>query len=361
MSTRNAFLGNLNLSLYPGHEDFFPENNVKSWLAFSNGRSHFTFNVSSLILTLGLIFILFNLKQLPGVWHLRILNAFRFTIQTLRPPVPPSKSHIFQPMVTDSTAPLMEIDFNLHKTNSSYFADLDISRTHLVCTLFAKGIEEMRGGTGAITGSKQPRFGLALGGVLCNFCKEIRPYQKYQMWSRILTWDEKWVYIVTHFVRDDGAPTAPSTLYPETGVGPYQKEDGSDSESDSGDSNFGNDATETLNSQNNILATALSRCVFKSGRKTVSPETMLRLSGLLPSKVGSDEDDDEDEISAIETQRQNGLKVASSLAMENQRALEKEFGCINGQILGRHSDGTGVKGVVLTLMQLAGLRRKSCL
>jgi hypothetical protein len=259
-------------------------------------------------------------------------------------------------MVTESTAPLLEIDFNLHKTNSSYFADLDISRTHLMCTLFAKGIEEMRGGTGAYTGSKQPHFGLALGAVQCNFVKEIAPYQNYQMWSRILSWDEKWIYIVTHFVCDHQTDTESSSLYP----GANSEKKHHESRSKDSSNMFGSETFETLNSQGKIMATALSRCVFKSGRKTVSPETMLRLSGLLPSHSGPESVED-DKLEMVERQRRDGLRVASTLAMENQRALEAEFGCGKGQILGRHSDGTGAKGVVLTLLQLAGLRTTQCL
>ena len=59
---------------------------------------------------------------------MRIVNAFRFVCRSQRPKVSLGPSHIFQPLVMDSTAQLMEIDFNLHKTNSSYFADMDIVR-----------------------------------------------------------------------------------------------------------------------------------------------------------------------------------------------------------------------------------------
>ncbi|KAI1183520.1 hypothetical protein F5B17DRAFT_434540 [Nemania serpens] len=46
--------------------------------------------------------------------------------------------------------------------------EIDIARTYLVCTLFAKGIGKMHGGT-----------------------------------SAYMIWDEKWIYIATHFVRKD--------------------------------------------------------------------------------------------------------------------------------------------------------------
>jgi len=107
----------------------------------------------------------------------------------------------------------------LLETNSSYFSDIDIARTHLVCTLFSVGIEHMRGGTAAITGSKKPIFGLALGAVSCSFRRELKPYESYELWSRVLTWDEKWIYIVTHFVRKGAVLPRKYSLYPEQNTG----------------------------------------------------------------------------------------------------------------------------------------------
>jgi hypothetical protein len=55
-----------------------------------------------------------NLKNLPFIWHLRIVNAFRFCLYSQRPKVELGPDQIFQPIITESHAPLMEIDFNLH-------------------------------------------------------------------------------------------------------------------------------------------------------------------------------------------------------------------------------------------------------
>lgn len=280
---------------------------------------------------------------------MRILNAFRFILRTQRPPITPSYSHIFLPLITTSSAPLLEIDFNIHKTNSSYFSDLDISRTHLVCTLFASGIERMRGGTEAYTGSKNPQFGLALGAVSCNFRKEVLPYQSYEMWSKILSWDEKWIYIVTHFVRKGAANPRGFSLYPESERSQCPSTKGR-SENGPYDSSRHITVDPTPPDQG-LFATALSKCVFKSGRKTVSPDTMFKLSGLLPTAP------DGPELSQVEAQRLNGLKAARALAVENQKALEAEFSGSDGQALGQHTDGSGFGGVASTLLQLAGLKK----
>ncbi|OLN86783.1 hypothetical protein CCHL11_07854 [Colletotrichum chlorophyti] len=287
-------------------------------------------------------FCALNLKSLPFVWHLRVLNAFRFTIRTLRPRVPPKPSMVFQPMITSSSADLAEMDFNLHKTNSSYFADADIARAHLMSTLFAPAIERMRGGSGAYTGAGAPLFGLALGAVSCSFRREIHPGRSFDMWTRILAWDDKWFYIATHFVRKGAGNPGASSLYPDQAP----RED-----------------SKPFKVERDLYATALSRCVFKSGRKTVSPGDMLRMAGLVPDSVGPEDMDEEIEVELqyAEEQRQRGIKLASMLSKENQLALEAEFADGEGEVLGRHTDGTGVAGVVLTLLQLAGLKRKSYL
>lgn len=286
---------------------------------------------------------------------MRILNAFRFILRTQRPAVAPSPSHIFQPLITTSTAQLLEIDFNLHKNNSTYFSDVDISRTHLACTLFAKGIEKMRGGTSAYTGTKNRHFGLALGAVSCSFRKEVAPYQQYDMWSRILSWDEKWIYIVTHFVRKDAAKPRSFSLYPQY----YLSKGSSSTSTSSAISTFDALSSEATEHQflleRDLFATALSKCVFKSGRETVIPHTMFKLSGLFSTDM------EETEMQHIEKQRLEGLRTASALATESQRALEKEFGPGGGEPLGRHTDGTGIFGVVSTLLQLAKLRRSQTL
>ncbi|KAI2622512.1 hypothetical protein GGR54DRAFT_66724 [Hypoxylon sp. NC1633] len=322
---------------------------------------------STLWFSLLCVFVALNIKNMPFVWHLRLVNAFRFILRTQRPAVPLEPIHIFQPIITTSTAQLMEIDFNMHKSNSSYFSDVDIARTHLVCTLFAKGIEQMRGGTAAYTGSKQPVFGLALGGVSCSFKRELRPYEEYEMWSKILSWDEKWIYIVTHFVRKDAAKPRNYSLYPEQSPIQSRRSSAEISDKDllrrsSMDSMSSiNSEGEGVKPENHIFATALSKCVFKSGRKTVSPELMFQMSGLLPAGHPQEKDFDQVTLQDIEAQRLKGFETAQLLGGQTQQSLEAEFAGADCEALGRHTDGAGILGVVNTLMQLAGLKKSQVL
>jgi hypothetical protein len=90
--------------------------------------SHFT--IWRLLVVL---LILGNLKNVPLIWHvskcwsalfilflmklqLRIVNAFRFCLRTQRPKTPVTSEQLFQPLITTTHAPIMEIDFNLHSS-----------------------------------------------------------------------------------------------------------------------------------------------------------------------------------------------------------------------------------------------------
>ncbi|KGQ05071.1 Uncharacterized protein BBAD15_g9681 [Beauveria bassiana D1-5] len=172
-----------------------------------------------------LVFVLFNMKNMPFVWT----------------------------------------------SNSTYFADLDSSRTQLVSYLCRAGLAKL---------SSNPRvqivldpttgraaagtLGIMLGSVSCSFKREIGAYRSYEMWSRILCWDRKWAYIVTHFV-----PTGTEWLDP--GFAGYRVRRGTDASG----------GWETK-----IHATAISKYVFKLGRLTVHPAVVFEASGLLPTRPG---------------------------------------------------------------------------
>ena len=158
-----------------------------------------------------------------------------------------------------------------------------------------------------------------------------------------------------------------------------------------------------------IFASALSKCVFKKGRLTIPPDVILTNSGVLPPKplkraeaesartssqsdfavdevplnsVGVEEPQDRTKPSEqpdskdpfindgvesnsgewtydmVEVERERGMRSADLLA--GQAALEHEF-TAEGEVLGRHSDGTGAVGVVSTLCQLARIHNTQSL
>ena len=91
-------------------------------------------------------------------------------------------------------------------------------------------------------GGYKGRMNVVLGSVYCSFRREIKPYEGYQVESRVLGWDEKWMYIGSWFVRK--------------GKGTRE-----------------------------VLASALSKYVVKKGRFTVGPAKVLEASGYLSTKA----------------------------------------------------------------------------
>lgn len=95
------------------------------------------------------------------------------------------------------------MDYNLHKSNSTYFSDMDVSRLQLATCLFKRGLHKLQFNPQEplLKNQKPGRFGIYFGGVQCSFRREIKPGQSAEIWSRVLAWDGKWLYLVTHFVE----------------------------------------------------------------------------------------------------------------------------------------------------------------
>ncbi|KAL1982244.1 hypothetical protein VTN96DRAFT_1613 [Rasamsonia emersonii] len=230
---------------------------------------------SSWIWTLLLtIVVLTNFKCLPLAWHIRVLRGYRYLLRSNRPRDGPTPAQLFQPLIISSGNSLFELDYNIHKSNSTYFADLDIARCHLMCTLFSRGVDYARNARkrAGILGVSDDLIGLALGAVSCTFRKEVKPGQQYEIWTRVLTWDEKWMYIVSHFVRKDVVRPRSFTFMSSQSRAPRQGK-----------------LKDLAGKEDAIFASALSKCVWKKGRRTVPPEIMLQVSGLLPARPGQED------------------------------------------------------------------------
>ncbi|KAK1998118.1 capsule polysaccharide biosynthesis protein, partial [Colletotrichum falcatum] len=201
-----------------------------------------------------------NLKRFPLVWHFRVFRNIWW----------PKRGHfdhrpgsVFRPVVTPSCVAILEMDYNLHKSNSTYFSDLDVARTHLLASLRAEAIR------GGLYREYKNGVMVLLAGTSCTFKKEIGPGVAFDMHSRVLTWDKKWLYVATHFVeRRKGAE-----LYTYQ---PWKKAEGKA-------------ASEPPPV---VFATAVSKCVVKAGRLTVPPDKFLRAAGVLAADGHSGETSD---------------------------------------------------------------------
>ena len=247
---------------------------------------------------LAVLFALLNLKSLPSAWHVSTPIKFRkdwanfsyslltfscrslqirllrsllthITFRGTRPYLTPST--IFTPIITVSYTSPLECDYNLHKSNSTYFSDLDVSRSHLLSCLLARGIEKARSRPSPKAGpdgkNVEGKLGVFLGGVTCSFRKEIKPFEGFEIWTRVLAWDRKWVYLVSHIVKKGKVRPKSYILQP------WRKG------SKAVPSDEANGAPNPA-----ICATSIAKYVFKKGRLTIPPEEVLKTSELLPEK-----------------------------------------------------------------------------
>ncbi|KAJ5491132.1 hypothetical protein N7539_002699 [Penicillium diatomitis] len=250
---------------------------------------------------LALLLIITNIKNLPLIWHVRLL--YHFLIQLRWKPSDPyfPKGHalldaqgkpthpVFVSYKITSRTPLLETDYNLHKSNSTYFSDLDVSRTALVTRLYSPGVGlvskeldqeflEASKKEGKRAPKRKPIM-IVLGSVYCSFKREIKPFERYEVHSKVISWDKKWLYILSSFMR------------------PASRRGG----------------------ERTLLATALSKYVVKKGRLTVAPARILCLSGFLPAMPIGDSttqanDESPAENSAVDTPASNeGITAAEGI------------------------------------------------
>lgn len=235
---------------------------------------------------------------------------------------------LFHYSITSTYNSILETDYNLHKSNATYFTDLDIARTQCVTFLLRDGLKAISANAktkAAVTPDgtvARGGMGIGLGGVFCSFKKEVGPFQAYETWTRVLAWDRKWLYLVTHFVvKGKVRPTA-WDAGSRSWFGPLRTRKAATAAEG-----------ETQDFQKYVIATAVSKYVFKVGRFTVNPSILMEHSGLLPERPGGwrgganevgDETQDvgvidlsadaEWDWKRVEGQRREGMKFAEKFA-----------------------------------------------
>ncbi|KAM0425554.1 hypothetical protein ACHAPT_009085 [Fusarium lateritium] len=156
-------------------------------------------------------------------------------------------------------------------------------------------------------------LGILLGSVQCSFHKEIGIYKRYELWSRVLCWDRKWLYILTHFLP---AGTAKPTSWLDPAFGGCKVRANSDLAG---------------GWERKVQATAIRKYVFKLGRFTVHPARILDNSGVLPDRPRGWVEDGDEQLSdmsvdlsdtdftadeewdwrRVEAQRRRGMTIAA--------------------------------------------------
>lgn len=200
---------------------------------------------------LALLFALSSYKSLPLAYYVRFYGTIMKTLIFPKHRYRRLKKNtfgisteqqgqlaIFTSIASDDYVSPLEYDMFLHKSNSSYFIDLDIARTKLLCLVLQTGFYSYMDND-----YKDYKRRLVfhvpytpVAEVECLFKKELKLFEKYQVVSRIGAWDDKWVYVISKFVKTK---------------------------------------------DKRIVAIAITRYVFKLGRVTIPPEVMIKRSGLL--------------------------------------------------------------------------------
>lgn len=185
-----------------------------------------------------IIYLVSSFKSLPGAYFFRfyyytfgnIISPYFFGKDTaIIKKLQSNKYGCFAYAELDTYASPFECDFYFHKSNSTYFEELDISRGDLMTKIFQKLF---------INAKKWPYVPVA--NVFTNFLKEIKPFQKYAVKSSILCWDNKWIYVMSKFTTNNGK---------------------------------------------NLCSLSLTKYVLRDGRKTIPPSEALEFCGLYNEEV----------------------------------------------------------------------------
>ena len=128
-------------------------------------------------------------------------------------------------------------------------------------------------------GIRLEKVSIRLGTVHCNFRKEIKPLAGFEIWSRVLCWDRKWLYIVSHFVKKGEVVPRGWTLQPWRRIKHHRSANAATKGDATG---LGEESRKQPHPA--IFASAISKYVFKRGRLTVPPEKILVGSLLLPAQ-----------------------------------------------------------------------------
>jgi len=85
-----------------------------------------------------------------------------------------------------------DCDINFHMNNGRYLSFMDLGRVHLVTQI------------GLMPVIARKRWRAALGAAEINFIRALAPFQKFELVTRIVTWDEKYCYMEQKF-ESEGA------------------------------------------------------------------------------------------------------------------------------------------------------------
>jgi acyl-CoA thioesterase FadM len=85
-----------------------------------------------------------------------------------------------------------DLDINLHMTNARYLSIMDLGRTDLLICAGLLGLV------------KRQRWMPVVGSIGITFRRPLHPFQRFVIKTRLLCWDEKWLYMEQRLESDSG-------------------------------------------------------------------------------------------------------------------------------------------------------------
>lgn len=114
---------------------------------------------------------------------------FRLMLMLLRRPWRKAVNGLETTVVKMRVWPL-DLDFNRHVTNGRYFTMADVGRMDYVLR------------SGAFRVALRHKAAPIVGDVWGKFRRELRLFEAFEIHSRMLGWDDKWVFMEHSFVRN---------------------------------------------------------------------------------------------------------------------------------------------------------------
>ncbi|CAO1628205.1 unnamed protein product [Sympodiomycopsis kandeliae] len=254
-----------------------------------------------------LVLIVLNIKSFPLVWHFRIFlpvvkqifkgrtlslkrndrdgtTTRKSTGRVIKLNALPIGKDLFEEWVyTDEVAGFDDCDYMGHVSNSSYPRLLDFARTKLMLPHFYRFHSD--GGR------------VFLGGSSFHFHREIPLGSRFEIALRVVSWDDKWVYLLGEFT----SPTDPSKRrHTSTSTSGGQSrmslsksaqnlrnllkeasrtDDRKQKDNDDKKEEDGVTRTPASASARTVYCTSISRYCFKHNRKTIPPWLVIATSG----------------------------------------------------------------------------------
>jgi acyl-CoA thioesterase FadM len=85
-----------------------------------------------------------------------------------------------------------DLDTNLHMNNGRYLTIMDLGRVDALLR------------SGLIKSVTREKWMPVIAGVSMIFRRSLSPFERYRLETRLIGWDEKWVYMEQTFIRKNG-------------------------------------------------------------------------------------------------------------------------------------------------------------